>query len=39
LAGIGDEFVGVATELEDITLLPDGKQAEDNADWVVTAAR
>jgi uncharacterized protein (DUF849 family) len=30
---------GIRTGLEDITLLPDGKQARNNADLVVAAAR
>ncbi len=30
---------GIRTGLEDITLLPDGKQARDNADLVAAAAR
>jgi uncharacterized protein (DUF849 family) len=30
---------GIRTGLEDVTLLPDGKQARDNADLVATAAR
>jgi uncharacterized protein (DUF849 family) len=30
---------GIRTGLEDVTLLPDGKQARDNADLVSTAAR
>jgi uncharacterized protein (DUF849 family) len=34
-----DRGHGIRTGLEDITLLPDGKQAQDNADLVATAAR
>jgi hypothetical protein len=30
---------GIRTGLEDVTLLPDGKQARDNADLVAAAAR
>jgi len=30
---------GIRTGLEDITLLPDGKQARDNGDLVAAAAR
>jgi uncharacterized protein (DUF849 family) len=30
---------GIRTGLEDVTLLPDGKQARDNADLVASAAR
>jgi uncharacterized protein (DUF849 family) len=30
---------GIRTGLEDITVLPDGKQARDNADLVAAAAR
>jgi uncharacterized protein (DUF849 family) len=30
---------GIRTGLEDVTVLPDGKQARDNADLVATAAR
>src|SRR5438552_13448900 len=34
-----DRGHGIRTGLEDITLLPDGKQARDNADLVAAAAR
>ena len=34
-----DRGHGIRTGLEDVTLLPDGKQARDNADLVATAAR
>ena len=34
-----DRGHGIRTGLEDITLLPDGKQARDNADLVASAAR
>jgi hypothetical protein len=30
---------GIRTGLEDVTLLPDGNQARDNADLVAAAAR
>ncbi len=34
-----DRGHGIRTGLEDITLLPDGEQARDNADLVAAAAR
>ena len=34
-----DRGHGIRTGLEDVTLLPDGKQARDNADLVAAAAR
>jgi uncharacterized protein (DUF849 family) len=34
-----DQGHGIRTGLEDVTLLPDGKQARDNAELVATAAR
>jgi uncharacterized protein (DUF849 family) len=34
-----DRGHGIRTGLEDVTLLPDGKQARDNADLVATCAR
>jgi uncharacterized protein (DUF849 family) len=34
-----DRGHGIRTGLEDVTLLPDGKQARDNADLVASAAR
>lgn len=34
-----DRGHGIRTGLEDITLLPDGRPARDNADWVAAAAR
>ena len=34
-----DRGHGIRTGLEDTTLLPDGKQARDNADLVAAAAR